>query len=613
MMNEYIYCPRLFYFEFVEGVFIHNADTLEGKSAHQRVDQKKSGSLPDSAQSTVEAPPNELIHSRSISLFSENLGITAKLDLAEIRHTNSQVSVIPVEYKKGKPKEGEEGPEIWDTDQMQLGLQMLLLEENGYACPEGVLYYRETRQRVSFYLTDEKRLWIQESIQSARKTCNGPLPPPLDHSQKCARCSLLPVCMPDESHALSKDSYTHTPSPNPQLEWDFANTIRQDTLSNWVNHLSHTPLPSLPSVNEVRRLIAPNPDTRSLYLNTPGQYVSKSGDILVVKEEGEKVAEFRTADLNHVCVWGPVQISTPVVHTLCERGIPITWFSSGGWFYGITRGHEQTNVFNRIEQFRVAADPQLALFLARQFVCGKIRNHRTLLMRNHLSPDRIVLKQLKALAHASLQVTSIDSLFGVEGSAAMLFFSQFQGMLKPGNHESPASDPSSEPPSADKQDNSTHFQFTFDQRNRRPPKDPVNALLSLMYSLLAKDCTLACHIVGLDPYVGFLHQPRFGRPALGLDLMEEFRPLVAESVVLNLINTRVITPKDFIRAGEGVNLTPQSRKRAFLAYERRMNEAVTHPVFQYRVGYRRAIELQARLLAKFLIGETESYYPFVTR
>ena len=138
-------------------------------------------------------------------------------------------------------------------------------------------------------------------------------------------------------------------------------------------------------------------------------------------------------------------------------------------------------------------------------------------------------------------------------------------------------------------------------------------MLSLAYSMLAKDCTLAGLAVGFDPYMGFFHQPRFGRPAFGLDLMEEFRPLVAESTVLSCINNRVITEKDFVRAGRAVNLSAPGRKRFFQTYEQRMNSLITHPVFDYKVSYRRALELQARLLAKKLTGEIAEYIPLLTK
>jgi CRISPR-associated protein Cas1 len=141
----------------------------------------------------------------------------------------------------------------------------------------------------------------------------------------------------------------------------------------------------------------------------------------------------------------------------------------------------------------------------------------------------------------------------------------------------------------------------------------VNAMLSLAYSLLAKECTLAACAVGLDPYVGFYHQPRHGRPALALDLMEEFRPLIAESAVLTAINSRYVSTSDFVTAGQAVNLNATGRKQFFQCFEQRMNSLITHPVFDYKVSYRRAIELQFRILARVLTGEIPEYIPFMTR
>jgi CRISPR-associated protein Cas1 len=213
---------------------------------------------------------------------------------------------------------------------------------------------------------------------------------------------------------------------------------------------------------------------------------------------------------------------------------------------------------------------------------------------------------------------------GIEGAAAGQYFQQFSGMVKiEDDLPAPAelalpTDPSGPPsaraaaPRAGQADPAV-FSFSFANRNRRPPTDPVNAMLSLAYSMLTKDCTLAALAVGFDPYIGFYHQPRFGRPALGLDLMEEFRPLVAESTVLSCINNRVVTEKDFVRAGEAVNLTAPGRKRFFQMYEQRMSSLITHPLFDYKVSYRRALELQARLLAKALTGEIAEYVPLLTR
>ncbi len=624
MLNEFVYCPRLFYYEHVEGVFVHNADTLAGRAHHKRVDSGK-GTLPPAKSppdhSTTPplhdstTPPPDTIHSRSVSLFSDRLGVTAKLDLVESRHVEddllSDTKVVPVEYKKGHPREGDDGMEIWPADRMQLGLQILILHDNGYACDEGFLYYRETRQRITLEMTPELETWIEEQIAAARTTATGPIPAPLDHSPKCPRCSLVSVCLPDETRALHSGEDNGDPEDR-QLMLALAEDppVEAPAPPQTVERLQRNPFDQLPEIqtlprkpaDDIRRLIAPNPDTRALYLNSPGQFVGKKDATLQVKEKKQLVGEFRLLDLHHVALFGPVQISTGAVHALCEKDIPITYFSLGGWFYGMTRGHSLKNVFTRIEQFRHAADPILGLSHARLFVHGKIRNQRTLLMRNHRNPPKGLLKALKYLANTGLHTPSLPMLLGIEGTAANLYFSHFKGMLKDAEEERSASD-----------DNQTEFNFAFDQRNRRPPRDPVNALLSLLYSLLAKDCTLAAYAVGFDPYVGFLHQPRFGRPALALDLMEEFRPLVADSVAISLVNNRMLSPSDFVFAGKAVNLNPKARRTVFIAYEKRLQDPILHPVFGYRVSYRRAIELQARLLAKAITGEVDAYYPFMTR
>lgn len=619
MLNEFVYCPRLFYYEHVEGVFVDNADTVRGAAVHSRVD-KGSGAMPavdaeqgkvvsdgsaEEQRKTITEP--ETIHSRSVTLGSERLGVIAKLDLVEIGVTPveeenaaavsiddvnadagerpellSRLKVCPVDYKAGKPREGDDGSELWPTDKMQLGLQMLILRDNGYACERGIIYYRATKQRVPHEFTPELEAWVREQIDAARRTMAGPIPAPLVASPKCVRCSLNSVCLPDETRLLAG------------VVENGESVIGRAVLAS--------PLGIPPTVMPPRRLIAPRDDTRVLYLNKPGLRVGRKDELLVVKEESKTLEEIRIGDLTHVALFGNIQISTQAIQVLCEKEVPVTYFSMGGWFYGITRGHELKNVFTRIEQFRLAQDPAVCLALARRMVNGKVRNHRTMLMRLHLEPPAPIVAKLKTMADSALQAQSLDELLGTEGAAAHFYFSAFAGMLK-SEDEFVAGDPAPGP----------QLRFNFAGRNRRPPTDPVNALLSLAYSLLAKDCTLAAMAVGLDPYVGFYHQPRFGRPALALDVMEEFRPLIAESAVLTAINNRMILPKHFVRAGQAVNLSAVGRKFFFQAYEQRMNSLITHPIFDYKVSYRRVLELQFRLLARFLTDEIPEYPPFVTR
>ena len=252
------------------------------------------------------------------------------------------------------------------------------------------------------------------------------------------------------------------------------------------------------------------------------------------------------------------------------------------------------------EQFRLADSPGFCLRLARALVAGKIRNQRTMLQRNHVEPPASALAMMKCMLEDAERATSLEELLGIEGNAARSYFQNFAGMIK-------LDEPGEQARSK------TEFTFDFVHRNRRPPRDPVNALLSLAYSVLAKDLTIVCHAVGFDPFLGFYHQPRYGRAALPLDLMEPFRPLIADSAVLSAINTRMVTAKDFVAAGNSVALTPDGRKAFFRAYEQRMDSLVTHPLFGYRVNYRRVLEIQARVLARVLTGELSSYPVFTTR
>jgi len=568
MVNEFVYCPRLFFYEWVEGVFKESVDTVEGKIVHKRVDQKGTALPP------AEEVGGEPIHSRSVTLSSETHRVIARLDLVE----GSEGIVTPVDYKHGQPRETESGIELWPSDRIQLAIQGLVLRANGYRCEEGIVYYAKTRQRVRVSFDEELIDQTVQTIEEARAVArSGAIPPPLVDSPKCPGCSLVGICLPDETnllgistgsaeaHQLSLFEEEETPRKGPEAE--------------------------------IRRLVAPRDDLRPLYLNTQGLRVGKSGEVLQVREKEALKQEVRIGGICQLNLMGNIQLSTQAIQTLCEADIPICYFSQGGWFYGITRGLNVKNVFLRKAQFRLAEEGWFALSIARRLMAGKIRNQRTLLQRNHVEPKPGVLRELKEMAERAEQARSLEELLGLEGYAARLYFGEFGGMIK--QDEEPG-DPA-------------QFRFDFVQRNRRPPRDPVNSLLSLAYSLLSKDLTIACYAVGFDPFLGFYHQPRFGRPALALDLMEPFRPLVADSAVLSAVNTRMVTSKDFIKTGEAVSLTPAGRKGFFRAYELRMDTMVTHPLFDYRVSYRRLLEIQARLLARVLDGETGEYPVFVTR
>ncbi len=570
MLNEFVYCPRLFFYEWVDGVFRHSGDTVDGAQKHEKGDQKEDELPPQ------EELEGETFKARGVMLASDRLGVIAKLDLIEA----ADGAVVPVDYKRGAPKESEIGPEAWPADLAQIAVQAVVLRDNGYRCEEGLLFYYETRQRVRVPITETLLRQLDASITAARALAgSGRIPPPLIDSPKCPRCSLVTICLPDETMAAAAWS---APDDEPAQRGLFAD-----------EHGEHRLTSEVPD-EEIRRLLPARDDLKPLYVTGFQLSVGKSGDRLQIKEKGQLIQEARLNDVSQVNLFGPISITGAAVQLLCQSEKPIAHFSMGGWFHGMTTGLGLRNVFLRRDQFRRADDAAFCLDVARDLVSTKIRNQRTLLQRNHVEPSAQSLDRLKRLARRAQSASALEELLGVEGTAAAIYFGDFSGMIK-----------------ADESDGMATFDFS--SRNRRPPRDPVNAMLSFAYSLLTRDLTIVCHAVGFDPFVGFYHQPRFGRPALALDLMEGFRPLLADSAVLSAINTRMVTASDFLRAGDAVTMSQKGRTGLIRAYEQRMDQLVTHPVFGYRISYRRVLEVQVRLLARYVSGEIRSYPAFETR
>lgn len=547
MLNEYVYCPRLGYLMWVQGEFAHSADTVDGAIKHRRVD-KGSGVLPESPDE------GDTIHARSISLGSERLGITAKMDLVEV----DGKTVVPVDYKRGKRPHVAGG--AYDPERVQLCAQGLLLREHDYVCEEGVLYFVASRERVPVRfdeaLTEQTRTAISRFRDAAVKE---EIPPPLENSPKCPRCSLVGICLPDEVRFLT----------SPLVE----------------------PRPILPASEK----------GLPLYVQSPRAYVRKDGERLIIEVEKERVAEARIGEVSQLVLFGNATLTTAGLHECLRREIPVTWLSYGGWFLGHTVGTGHHNVETRTAQYRSSFDEKVCLSLARRWVAAKVANCRTLLRRNwrgrdggeSKAPDDL-LNGLRADIRHAMQAPSLNVLLGIEGTAAGRYFEHFGDMLRGSMH-------------------GADFDFDFTCRNRRPPRDPINAMLSFAYAMLTREWTVALSAVGLDPYRGFFHQPRFGRPALALDMMEPFRPLIADSTVLMAVNNGEIQPGDFVRGAGSCNLTDSGRKRFIAAFERRLEQEVTHPIFKYRLSYRRLLEVQARLLIRFLTGEIPHYPNFVTR
>ena len=541
ILNEYVYCPRLAYLEWVQKEWEDSSDTVQGRHVHRRVD-KQGGSLPEPDEKA-----EELRIARSVELSSKRLNLIAKIDLVE----SADGKVTPVDYKRGKRPHV--ARRAYDPERVQLCAQGLLLREHGYECSEGILYFAGSRERVRVVFDEELLELTHQSIENLGAVVGaGRIPPPLEDSPKCPRCSLVGVCLPDEVNLLRMTSENVRPL----------------------------------SVRHARAL--------PVYVQSHRGKIAKKGERLAITKDDDETVYARIAETSQLVVMGNVYITTPTLHELMRRNIPVTWQSYGGWFLGHTVGAGHANVEVRTAQYKGSFEDQVCLRLARGWVQAKIRNSRTLLRRNWRRDDdvKLVLTDLKRLADKAGRARGLNSLLGVEGAAAARYFQHFTGMLK--------------------QSSDTDL-FEMNNRNRRPPTDPVNALLSFGYAILTRTWVVVLSATGFDPYRGFYHQPRYGRPALALDMMEPFRPLIVESAVVTAINNGEIRPTDFVRRATGVNLSNAGRKRFIATVERRLSQEVTHPLFGYRVEYRRLLEIQSRLLGRFLLGETPDYPNFTTR
>ena len=542
ILNEFVYCPRLAYLEWVQKEWEDSSDTVEGRHVHRRVDAK-GGALPEPDTDFEEMKP-----ARSVELSSKRLDLVAKIDLVE----GADGKVTPIDYKRGKRPHVKQ--KAYDPERVQLCAQGLLLEDHGYRCSEGILYFAGSKERVRIPFDDELRSLTRESLSLLRTVVEGgQIPPPLEDSPKCSRCSLVGICLPDEVNLLSAKA------------------------------------------DQVRPISVRHTRSMPVYVQAHRAKVAKSGERLAITVDDGEPIHARLAETSQLVVMGNVYVTTPTLHELMRREIPITWHSYGGWFLGHTIGAGHANVELRTAQYRGSFEDQVCLRLARGWVQAKIRNCRVLLRRNWrgTGDSGPVLRDLKRLGDQAGRTKSLNSLLGVEGAAAAHYFQALPQVLK----------------GADTQ----MTLFDMHGRNRRPPTDPVNAMLSFGYALLTRAFVVALSSVGFDPYRGFYHQPRYGRPALALDMMEPFRPLIVDSVVVTAINNGEVKPTDFVRSPVGTNLSDSGRKRFIASFERRLSQEVTHPMFDYRIEYRRLFEMQARLLSRFLLGEIPDYPNFLTR
>ena len=598
---EYAYCPRLFYLMEVEGVHIANADTLDGQRVHKRVDSPSKTSnartakpkkpratqsdsvstnvallVEESSEKADDSPESDPIllerklTARSLTLTSFKLSLTATLDIAEIVGPEA----TPVEYRKGAPRQIgpahgiddgwnltedllQEAYKPWPTDRVQIALQALLLEEAGYEVAEGIVYYATTKQKLRVLITPELKAEALDIFEQAKICAAGARPNPLWNDGRCVRCSLQPFCLPDEiNYVLASERSRKTVSEQP------------------------------------RSILPLREDGLFLVAQQDGVKIGVRGESLRFTDYNGKVAkEIPLASVEEVALLGSVQISTQAIHTLSSLGIPIIYLSSVGRPIAFIDPLDAASAVTRKSQILALEDDVRKVQLVKALIGAKIENQRTLLMRNHPDLPKTVPSQLFDAFRNVAKSHSIDEIRGHEGYAAKIYFEHFGGLFKTEEGEL----------------------FAKHGRVRRPPTDPINATLSFAYSMLTHECTAALRLARLDPAIGALHVPRPGRPALSLDLMEPFRILIADSIAVSAFNRHEFSSGHFAQTAAGCTITEHGRRAFFSAYGRRMETEIRHPVFQYKLSYRRMLSLHAKMIAAWFRNEMETLAFLTTR
>jgi len=445
MVNRFTFCPRLFHLMYVEGRWEDNHFTLEGQAIHRRVDRIDQ-ILPETAgETTVEPaegdPPPEI--ARSVSLAADDLGLMGKLDLVSCDPEGGEA--VPVETKRGRV------PNVplrsYPPERAQVMAQALLLRHHGYTCDHGYLYFAGSRTRVRVDFDEELERSTLETIAALREARGATLmPPPLEDSPKCWGCSLCGICLPDETRELNET---------------------ERGLQSATNAAPHNPDP--------RRLYPARDRATPFYVQEQGARVGKTGERLVVTKDKETLGESRLIETSQLVLFGNVQVSAQTLHLCMEKGIPVIHMSTGAWFHGISHGTGVENAYSRAAQYAAAADPSFCAKFVIPLIHAKVANQRALILRNGSGPEkdratRELATHLRILDPTAATISArafqrgttsheIDFLRGWEGQAAALYFSAFSSMLKTGE-----------------------LDFDFTTRNRRPPKDPVNALLSITMS-----------------------------------------------------------------------------------------------------------------------------------
>lgn len=521
-LHALAYCPRLFYLEEVEGLYTQDDAVFAGRRLHTELAKAQQ-------VETIE----ELV------LESAELGLRGRVDA--IRERDGQL--IPYEHKRGKCLRGKDNqPQAWESDRLQVLAYACLIESVlKLQVPEGRIRYHQDNVLVKVPVDDTGRQWVRDAIQQARNLRASLQRPPVTSNEKlCIRCSLAPVCLPEEAR-LAQDS-------------------------------ERAPL----------RLFPRDEERQIVHILEPGSRIGRDGEELKITLADKSTRKLPARMVEQLVLHSFVQVSTQAIYLCTHEQIGIHFISGGGRYIG-SIDSRQGSIQRRIRQYQALSDPKLCLYLARKLVQCRSQNQRRFLMRGERSPElQKIIDQMRALHQQIEYVDSLASLLGFEGNIAALYFAGLPFLISP--HVEP--------------------ELRFNGRNRRPPQDCFNALLGFGYALLLKDVNHAILTVGLEPALGFYHQPRSQAHPLALDLMEIFRvPLVDMVIVASINRGQWQVKEDFERRGQQVWLTDKGRRKFIEIYERRKKETWRHPVTNYSLSYRRLIELEVRLLEKEWNGE----------
>lgn len=535
-LHALAYCPRLFYLEEVEELYTQDAAVFAGRRLHAELEKQEDEDWEE------------------LFLESEALGLRGRVDALRTRDGQT----IPYEHKRGRCKRDEnKQPSAWDSDKLQILAYAYLIESAlGIPIAEGRIRYHADNVLVHVPLDDAGRATVRDAIHQARHLrASTHRPPVTDNERLCTRCSLAPVCLPEEARLAHN------------REW------------------------------QPMRLFPKDDDRKIIHILEPGTAVGRTGEQLKLSRRGQPTETIPVQNVGQLVLHSFSQISTQALHFCAGQGIGVHLISGGGRYLG-SFDTRQGSIQRRIRQYGGLSKPELCLELARKLVICRGRGQRKFLMRGQRGMKGVSAKlkdaisQMQALLKQVPQAQSLDTLLGLEGKLAALYFGALPCLIAPGI-----------PP-----------ELHFSGRNRRPPKDRFNALLSFGYALLIKDVMNAILTIGLEPALGFYHQPRSQAPPLALDLMEIFRvPLVDMSVMASVNKGQWDARADFDVRGVQVWLSDSGRRKFVNLYEQRKEKTWKHPATGYSLTYRRLFELEVRLLEKEWTGEGGLFGQLVVR